>query len=99
MNDTLTLPATRGALKQPLKWQRVLRRLLDGPLDRMEAEKHPIFDHVLNSTVAELKRRGLVIHAQLVRHHGFGGAGAHVASYTLDRESRALALQLCEGAK
>jgi hypothetical protein len=93
-NSESNLPAGGGALKSKPKYVRVLTRLLQGPLDRLEAEQLPVADHVLNSTVAELKRRGLVIHAQLVRKHGYGGLGVHVASYTLAPESRARALQL-----
>lgn len=76
------------------KYQRVLSRLLEGPLNRFEAEHYPISDHTLPSTVSELKKRGVQIHAQLVRLPGYGSQGAHVAEYRLDEGSRARALQL-----
>lgn len=77
-----------------LKYQRVLRRLLDGPLNRFEAEAYPVSDHTLPSTVSELKRRGVTISAQLVRLPGYDGRGVHVAEYRLAEESRQRALQL-----
>jgi len=52
----------------------------------------------LPSTVAELKRRGVVIYAQLVARPGYGELGVHVAEYRLSPESRALAMQLIDGA-
>ncbi len=76
------------------KWTRVLDALLRAPLNRFDAERYPISDHTLPSTVSELKRRGLLIHAQLVRLPGFGSQGAHVAEYRLDEQSRSRALAL-----
>lgn len=72
----------------------MLRALLDGPLNRFEAERYPVSDHVLNSTVSELKKRGLEIYAQMIRLPGYGGQGAHVAEYRLAESSRQRALQL-----
>jgi hypothetical protein len=70
------------------KWQRVVLRMLEGPLHRMEAEKAPVFDHCLPSTISELKKNfGLVIHARMVRLPGYAGLGAHVAEYRLDEQS------------
>lgn len=44
------------------KWRRVLRALIWGSLNRFQAERHPVRDHCLNSTVAELRRdMGIVI--------------------------------------
>lgn len=40
------------------KWLRILRALLNGSLNRFEAEKHG--DHCLNSTIAEIGRDHLV---------------------------------------
>ena len=96
MNEAIQ-SQTIGALKPIEKWKRVLRRLLDGPLDRLEAERYPVSDHVLNSTIAELKRRGLEIHAQMIRRPGYEGRGAHVAQYTLDPASRERAQHLIGG--
>lgn len=80
-----------------LKYLRVLRRLLEGPLHRFEAERYPVSDHVLNSTVSELKKRGLVIHSKLIRLPGYSGLGANVAEYTLAPESIAHAKRLLAG--
>lgn len=83
-----------AALKPEPKYCRVLRALLDGPLNRMQAERAPVFDHVLNSTVSELKKRGIEIHAQMIRLPGYAGLGAHVAEYRLAETSRQRALEL-----
>lgn len=83
-------PESIGALK----YKRVLRALLAGPLHRFEAEKFPVSDHCLPTTISELKKRGFNIHSQLIRLPGYGGQGAHVAQYSLAPESRALALSL-----
>ncbi len=40
--------------KPELKWRRILRALLDGSLNRFNAERHG--DHCLNSTIAGIKR-------------------------------------------
>lgn len=83
-----------GALKPEPKYSRVLRRLLEGPLHRFEAELYPVSDHVLNSTISELKKRGLDISSRLICLPGYSRAGAYVAEYTLAEESRQRALQL-----
>jgi hypothetical protein len=79
------------------KWQRVTKRLLAGPVHRMEAEKAPVFDHCLPSTISELKKDfGLVIHARMIRLPGYARLGAHVAEYRLDEQSMELARQLVQ---
>ena len=83
-----------AALKPEPKYVRVLRRLLQGPLHRFEAERYPVSDHVLNSTVSELKKRGLDIKSDLICLPGYSRAGAYVALYTLEETSRQRALQL-----
>lgn len=83
-----------AALKPELKYVRVLRRLLQGPLHRFEAEKYPVSDHVLNSTVSELKKRGIEISSKLICLPGYSRAGAYIALYTLEETSRQRALQL-----
>lgn len=88
-----------AALKPEPKYCRVLRRLLAGPLHRFEAEKFPVSDHCLSSTVSELKRRGVEIRTQMVRLPGYGGLGAYVAEYALAPESRQRALELVEAAR
>lgn len=83
-----------AALKPEPKYCRVLRRLLQGPLHRFEAEAYPVSDHVLNSTVSELKKRGVKITSGLICLPGFSRAGAYVALYKLADESRQRALEL-----
>lgn len=81
--------------KIPLKRQRVVRRLLKGPLHRFDAEKHPVYDHCLPSTVSELKSQfGLVIHATTLRLPGYAERGAYVALYRLDEMSIEAARQM-----
>lgn len=84
-----------AAHKPPLKWVRVLRRLLEGPLHRFDAEKFPVSDHCLPSTVSELNRRnGISITSKLIRLPGYSRAGAYVAEYSLAEESRQAAYKL-----
>lgn len=97
--NTSIQPQHVAALKPEPKYCRVLRRLLDGPLHRFEAEKFPVSDHVLNSTISELKKRGLGINSTLICLPGYSRAGAYVALYSLDPESRQKALQLIEAAQ
>jgi hypothetical protein len=88
-----------AALKPEPKYVRVLRRLLKGPLHRFEAENFPVSDHVLNSTVSELKKRGISISSKLICLPGYSRAGAYVALYQLGEDSRQRALELIEGAQ
>jgi hypothetical protein len=92
--NTSIQPQRPAALKPEPKYCRVLRRLLKGPLHRFEAERYPVSDHVLNSTVSELKKRGIDITSKLICLPGFSRAGAYVALYTLEETSRQRALQL-----
>lgn len=92
-------PQPPAALKPEPKYVRVLRRLLQGPLHRFEAERYPVSDHVLNSTIAELKKRGLDIKSERIQLPGYSGADANVALYELTEESRQRALQLIEAAR
>lgn len=87
-------PQPVAALKPEPKYVRVLQRLLQGPLHRFEAENYPVSDHVLNSTVSELKKRGLKITSDLICLPGYSRAGAYVALYKLAEESRQRALEL-----
>lgn len=83
-----------------LKWVRVLRRLLEGPLHRFDAERFPVSDHCLPSTVSELNRRpGITITSKLIRLPGYSRAGAYVALYELAEESRQRAQELIQGAQ
>ena len=92
-------PQQLAALKPEPKYCRVLRRLLDGPLHRFEAELYPVSDHVLNSTVSELKKRGLNITSKLICLPGYSRAGAYIALYELDASSREHAQQLIGAAQ
>jgi hypothetical protein len=77
-----------------LKYRRVLKRLLEGPLHRFEAEKFPVSDHCLPTTISELRKRGVDINVKMIRLPGYAGLGANVAQYTLADGSRERALQL-----
>lgn len=86
---TTNAPAhsTMGEIPKPeLKWKRILRALLDGNLNRFNAEKYG--DHCLNSTVAELRRDRLVsISWTWEEVPSLGGiATAHVKRYWVDRD-------------
>lgn len=80
-----------------LKKYRTLRGLVAGPLHRFQAEKFPISDHALPSTISELRRDGFEILSTRITVAGFGGRPAHLAEYRLADESRAKALQLLQG--
>lgn len=72
----------------PLKRQRVVRRLLEGSLHRFQAERDPVYDHCLPSTISELRKVfGLDFHVRTVRLLGYAGRGAYVAEYSLAQES------------
>lgn len=76
------------------KRQRVLRVLLErSTATRFDLERLA-HDHCPNSTIAELRADGLVIHSRLVSVPGFGGATAHIAEYRLDEASRSRAVEL-----
>lgn len=88
-------PRTRYAHKPPLKWERTLGALLEGPKNSFELEKAPVFDHCPNSTVSELKKRhGLIIITIMIRVPGYANEGAMIAEYHLDARSHAHARQL-----
>lgn len=89
MNDSIQSQPTAA-----LKYQRVLKRMLSGPLHRFEAEKFPVSDHCLPSTISELRKRGIHFDVEMIRLPGYGGLGANVAQYTLAEESLPRALQL-----
>lgn len=77
-----------------LKKHRVIRALLAGPLHRFQAERFPISDHALPSTISELRRDGLDIDARRITVAGYGGKAAHLAEYTLAPESRSKAIRM-----
>lgn len=74
-----------AAQKPPAKWRRVLAALIARPyLDRRIAAADPaIRDSVLNSTVSELAKRGLLIERSIVRRPGFQGETCWLAEYRL----------------
>jgi hypothetical protein len=58
------------------KYKRVLRYMLEhGSINRLQAERAPVFDHCLPSTISGelIKRHGLVIESTTVKRAGFGG--------------------------
>lgn len=96
-SNAATMPHEAGAHKPPLKWCRVLRALLEGPHTSFELEKAPVFDHSPNSTVSELRKRGLDTHSVPVVVPGYGGAPTRIAEYSLDPSSRSRAEALLRG--
>jgi hypothetical protein len=76
------------------KWQRVLRAILERPRTTRELECEPVFDHVVHSTAAVLRDKGLRIISERVEITGYNGLPAYVARYSVAPESRALALRL-----
>ena len=84
-------------LRVPLKWQRVLRALVEGPKTTRELERPPVFDHVGHSTAAELRKMGIRLETEIVRIDGYAGEPARVARYTIAPESRDFAVRLLGG--
>lgn len=83
-----TLVATTKAnnINPPTKLERVLTALLTrGSLNRLEAEKPPVFDHALNSTMScELSRRlGLTFSSTPEKCIGYSGQSVHYNRYRL----------------
>jgi hypothetical protein len=70
------------------KRDRVLGALLAGPLTTFQAEKAPVFDHCLPSTVSELRKAGFIIATRIVTVSGYHGLPARIAEYTLAADSR-----------
>ena len=88
MNNTTAQVTVRS------KRERVLQLLLTRErVNRFEIEQLAR-DHVPNSTIAELRADGLVIHSELIEVPGFGGRPARIAEYRLDPGSRELAAAL-----
>ena len=77
-------------IKPPFKLERVLTCLVrQGSMNRLEAEKAPVFDHTLNSTMStEIKQRlGLVFTSIPEKTVGYNGLGAIFNRYTLTAQS------------
>jgi hypothetical protein len=86
-NHTLPRPA--------LKWVRVLRALFAGQsLHRFEAERPPISDHCLHSTISELEAKGVQIERKAETVTGYMGEPAHVKRYWLAPEAHQRAAEL-----
>lgn len=82
-------------LKLGTKQFRVVDRLIVGPLHRFEAERYPVSDHCLPSTISELQKRyKLSFDVEMIRLPGYGGQGARVAQYTLTKNSLGKAMVL-----
>lgn len=81
------------AHKPPTKQARVLRCLIERPHTSFELERSA-FDHCPNSTISELKKRGLVIHSEMVEVTGYAGVATRIAKYTLDESSRVKAIAM-----
>ncbi|MBV0932369.1 hypothetical protein [Marinobacterium weihaiense] len=76
--------------KLAAKYKRVLRFMLEhGSITRLQAEKPPVFDHCLPSTVSceLIRRHGLVINSVLVKHSGFGGVMTSYKQYSVAESS------------
>lgn len=78
--------------KPPTKIERVLAALLRGPATTRDLEH--VGDHVAHSTAAELRARGVTIHAELIEVPGYAGTVARVARYTIQPEGRDYAERL-----
>ncbi len=94
--NTQSLPLDLGARKPQAKWRRVLEALIARPfLDRRIAAQDPaIRDSVLNSTISELAKRGLLIERAIVRRPGFQGQPAWLAEYKLPADQHDAARRL-----
>ncbi len=80
--------------KSPLKIERVLMFLvINGSINRLEAEKAPAFDHTLSSTMSNEvgARLGLEFSSIPEKTKGYHGLGAIFHRYTLTAESTAKA--------
>jgi hypothetical protein len=66
----------------------VLSALLAGSLTTFQAERAPVFDHCLPSTISELRKSGFSIATRIVTVAGYHGLPARIAEYNLAPESR-----------
>ena len=100
MTATITATSKTDIIKPPFKLERVLTYLVDhGSINRLEAEKAPVFDHALNSTMSnEIKLRlGLEFSSIPEKTTGYDGLGAIFNRYTFTLESNAKAKELING--
>ena len=99
--DKPTTPFTGAAsqnqsdiTKPPTKIERVLTYLVTkDSINRLEAEKAPVFDHALNSTMSnEIKQRlGLIFTSIPEKALGYDGLGSIYHRYALTEDSTAKA--------
>jgi len=81
-----TIEQQTDCIKPPTKLERVLTALLTmGSLNRIEAEKAPVFDHALNSTMScEIGRRlGLTFSSTPEKCIGYSGQSVRYNRYRL----------------
>jgi len=97
MTATKTATSNLNTIKPAFKLERVLTYLVEhGSINRLEAEKAPVFDHALNSTMSnEIKLRlGLEFSSIPEKTIGYNGLGAIFNRYTLTEESTIKAKKL-----
>lgn len=82
----------------PSKQERVVTWLLThGSINRKEAEKPPIYDHCLNSTVSELRQRlELSLIGTREKHQGYGSKPTYYTRYRLTESGKKQAAELVE---
>ncbi len=86
LTERATIDQQNNNIKPPTKLERVLIALLtNGSLNRLEAEKAPIFDHALNTTMScELGRRlGLTFSSTPEKCIGYSGQSVIYNRYRL----------------
>lgn len=84
-------------IKPAFKIERVLLYMINhGSINRLEAEKAPVYDHALNTTMSnEVKQRlGLEFSSTPERAVGYGGIPAIYNRYRLTSASERIAKQL-----
>ena len=83
-------------IKPPKKYERVLMQIVThGSINRLEAEKKPIFEHTLNSTMSDFKKRmGLCFTSIPEKTTGYNGLGAIYNRYALTDKSTIKAKRL-----
>ncbi len=97
MTATTTATSKTDTIKPPYKLERVLTYLVEhGSINRLEAEKAPVFDHALNSTMSnEIKQRlGLDFTSIPEKTNGYNGLGAIFNRYAFTEVSTVKAKQL-----
>ena len=98
MTATTTATSTADHIEpQSKKIERVLMfTVINGSINRLEAEKAPVFDDTISSTMSnEIKLRlGLCFTSILEKTTGYNGLGAIFNRYTLTAESTIKAKQI-----